>query len=153
MAEILSILSIVAFAVAGVCLVLAAFFWFFFKIPTVIGDLTGRTARKSIAKLRAANEKSGNKTHKESKENAARGKVTAAIPKANSNKVETGILSDNQAEGGVAGVSTEAETVSLEIETTVSLGISPTIHAKRTGGKTLVMLEEVILTHTNEVIQ
>ena len=48
MAETLSILSIVSFAVAGASFMLAVFFWFFFKIPTVIGDLSGRTARKSI---------------------------------------------------------------------------------------------------------
>ena len=70
MAQTLQTLSIISFAVAGVCLVLAVFFWFFFKIPIVIGDLSGRTARKSIAKMRAANEKSGAKSYKESKTNA-----------------------------------------------------------------------------------
>ena len=80
MAETLQTLSIISFAVAAACFVLAIFLWFFFKIPTVIGDLSGRTARKSIAQMRAANEKSGVKSYKESKTNAERGKVTATMP-------------------------------------------------------------------------
>lgn len=80
MAETLQLLSIISFAVAAVCLVLAVFLWFFFRIPDVIGDLSGRTARKSIAKMRAANEKSGSKSYKESKANAERGKLTGTMP-------------------------------------------------------------------------
>ena len=80
MAELFNTLSIISFAVAGVCLVLAVFLWFFLKIPSVIGDLSGHTARKSIAQLRVANEKSGNKKYKESNVNIARGKLTEPIP-------------------------------------------------------------------------
>jgi len=58
MAETLSTLSIISFVLAVIALALAIVFWFFFDIPTVIGDLTGRTARKTIAKMRAENEKS-----------------------------------------------------------------------------------------------
>ena len=56
-AEILSLISVVSFVLCGIAFVLAVFFWFFFKIPAVIGDLSGRTARKSIEKMRAGNEK------------------------------------------------------------------------------------------------
>ena len=44
-AELLSTLSTVAFVVAGVSLALSVFFWFFFRIPTVIGDLSGKNAK------------------------------------------------------------------------------------------------------------
>ena len=64
MAETLSTLSIISFVLAAVALAVAIVLWFFFDIPTVIGDLTGRTARKSIAKMRAENEKSGVKKYK-----------------------------------------------------------------------------------------
>ena len=80
MAQTLQTLSVISFVIAGACLVLAVFFWLFFKIPTVIGDLSGRTAKKSIAKMRAANEKTGTKSYKESRINAERGKLTGTIP-------------------------------------------------------------------------
>ena len=54
MAETLSMLSIISFIVAGVALAVAIFLWIFFKIPRVIGDLSGRNARKSIASVRAS---------------------------------------------------------------------------------------------------
>ena len=76
MAEILHTLSIISFVVAGVLFALAVVLWFGFKIPDVIGDLTGRTARKSIAKMRSANEKTGIKYYKQSATNVKRGKLT-----------------------------------------------------------------------------
>lgn len=80
MAEILSIISIVSFVVAGICLLFALFFWFKFKIPSVIGDLSGRTARKSIAQMRDYNEKSGKKSHRSSAANLERGRITDTMP-------------------------------------------------------------------------
>lgn len=158
MAETLSILSIVSFAVAGASFVLALFFWFFFKIPTVIGDLSGRTARKSIAKIRAANEKTGAKTYKESKTNAARGKLTGNIPDSaklnnkeshtNSGKPETGLLAENK-----AGSIDSEETGMLDSEATAALDTSTPPAVKRIGGKALKLMEEVMLIHTDEVIQ
>ena len=156
MAEILSKLSVAAFVAAAVCLVLAVFFWFFFKIPTVIGDLSGRTARKSIAKLRAANEKSGNKSHKESKVNAARGKITESIPapteteKRASGSVETGVLGGNAAP---ISSPTSEETVSLNDNATVPLNAVFSAQARQAMGVKLEILEEVMLIHTDEVIQ
>ena len=101
MTQTLQLLSTVAFAVAGACLILAVFLWFFFKIPSVIGDLSGRTARKSIARIREANEKSGNKSYVPSKINAARGKITAAMSETGTNtgqkeNPETGLLVENK---------------------------------------------------------
>lgn len=104
MAGTLQTLSIISFAIAGVCLALAVFFWFFFKIPTVIGDLSGRTARKSIARMRATNEKTGVKSYKESKVNVERGKLTDTMPDSGklkkakgTEKQETGLLDENKA--------------------------------------------------------
>ena len=174
MAETLSTLSIISFAVAGVCLVLAVFFWIFFKIPSVIGDLSGRTARKSIAKMRAANEKTGSKSFKESRTNSERGKLTGTMPGIDKNKKkktksdelqpETGLLEENQAdvyETQATGVLNEGATDVLEADATTLLidenataPLDTTIQkpVKRVGGKSLVMLDEVVLIHTNEVI-
>ena len=170
MAQTLQTLSIIAFAAAGICLVLAVFFWFFFKIPTVIGDLSGRTARKSIAKMRAANEKTGAKSYKESKTNAERGKLTGTMPGINSSKQstggqpETGLLADNIAEGlesEATGVLDEAtsilgsETTGLLIDenATAPLAAPTQMPAVRVGGVKLEMIEEIMLIHTNETIE
>lgn len=153
MAETLSTLSIISFALAVVFLVLAVFFWFFFNIPAVIGDLTGRTARKSIARMRAENEKSGKKVHKESKTNMARGKVTGAMAK----NQETGLLVENHAKAVNAeetGLLSEEATGLLNDENiTAPLNMVEQKQEKRGNAKKLIMLEEVILIHTNEVIE
>ena len=52
MAETLSLISIVSFIAAAVCLVVTVILFFWFQIPSVIGDLSGRTARKSILQNR-----------------------------------------------------------------------------------------------------
>jgi hypothetical protein len=80
MANTFSLISTISFVAAFVFLLLAVIFWVLFRIPTVIGDLTGKTAKKSIAKMRAANEKTGSKPYRESKGNAGRVKLTAPIP-------------------------------------------------------------------------
>ncbi|MGN0610925.1 MAG: hypothetical protein ACI4JI_03995 [Ruminiclostridium sp.] len=54
MADILSVLSVAAFILGGAGLVAAAVLFFALKIPSVIGELTGRNARKKIAAIRAA---------------------------------------------------------------------------------------------------
>ncbi len=76
MAETLAELAAASFLLSGISLALSVFFWFFFGIPAVAGDLTGRTARKSIARMRDANERSGVKPYRSSKINADRGRVT-----------------------------------------------------------------------------
>lgn len=160
MADLLSLLSIISFAAAGVCLVLAIFLWFFLRIPSVIGDLTGRTARKSIAKMRAANEKTGVKSYKASKTNAERGKLTGTIPGIGGKselgpeptheniKPETGVLADNQAEGR----KTETTGLLVDENATAPLDVPAPIPRPREAGKQMVMLDEVILIHTDEVI-
>ena len=174
MAQTLQTLSIISFAVAGLCLVLAVFFWFFFKIPSVIGDLSGRTARKSIAKMRAANEKTGVKAYKESKTNAERGKLTGTMPdsgklnKKNPTPIngqpETGLLSDNKADGleseatGVLDEETgmlDSETTGLLVDENATAPLDTPTHKTvvRAGGKKIDILEEVIFIHTEEVIE
>lgn len=175
MAESLSTLSTISFAVAGICLVLAIIFWFFFKIPIVIGDLSGRTARKSIAKMRAVNEKTGAKSYKESKNNAARGKLIGTMPDSDKlakknvvddgQRPETGLLAENRTEEvgtEETGVLLDEATGILESEATgllidenatESLVKLTQTYRKRAGGMKLTMLEEVMLIHTNEVIE
>lgn len=173
MAETLSTLSIISFVVAGVCLLVAVFLFVYFKIPAVIGDLSGRTARKSIAKMRVANEKTGAKSYSSSKTNVERGKLTNTVQGSASisNKIyavederpETGVLADNTADSAAS-----EETCVLENETTGFLDDEATgllvdknatavlntseVPVATRSGKTLNMIESVMLIHTDEVI-
>ena len=173
MAQTLQALSVISFVIAGACLVLAVFFWLFFKIPTVIGDLSGRTAKKSIAKMRAANEKTGTKSYKESRINAELGKLTGTIPNLgkpdksqrtpHDGKPETGLLTENKADGfesEATGMLDEAtgilgsETTGLLVDdnATAPLASLPRKFPAHSSGKQLEMIEEVMLVHTKEVI-
>ena len=161
MAETLSMLSIISFIVAGVALAVAIFLWIFFKIPRVIGDLSGRNARKSIARVRASNEKSGN---------AARGKLTSTMPQTQPEQAteeikpvgdmpETGLLAENRAKGteesGTELLAKEEPTgVLFDENATEPLTDHPNgVKQHVVRGKKLQMIEEVILIHTDEVIE
>ena len=169
-AEILSLISLISYIIAGVAAVLAVFFWFFFKIPSVIGDLSGRTAKKSIARKRASNERSGGKGYQPSATNANRGKLTdtmqhsrklkpepkKAQPVDESQMPETGLLESNKADivdtQQTELLDGEATGVLVDENATVVLQEESEKPVKRTGGKKLKMLEEVMLIHTDEVI-
>lgn len=159
MADILSTISLVSFIIAGICLVLAVFFWINFRIPRVIGDLSGRTARKSIAKMRASNEESGGKSFRPSATNVNRGKLTDTMPnssklqsqetEAMSEEIGTGVLAENRASTNKYGEST----VLLDDSDETDLLANMAMPARKGGGKKLTMLDEVIETHTDEVIE
>ena len=98
MADILHMVSVISFVSAGVFAIVAIVLWFAFKIPSIVGDLSGRTARKSIEKMRENNEKIGNKAYKVSEINLERGKLTETIDKERKSSAgndETGLLKEN----------------------------------------------------------
>ena len=64
---------------AGIMLVASVLIFFLLKIPHVLGDLTGRNARKAIENIRNQNESSGDKVYKTSPVNRERGKITDKI--------------------------------------------------------------------------
>ena len=68
-----------ALIACGIFFVIAVVLFFTLKIPKVISDLTGRTARKAIENIRMQNEQSGNKTYQSSPVNLERGKLTDKI--------------------------------------------------------------------------
>ncbi len=77
--ELLQTLSLVVFIVAGVFLILAIALFFLLDVPRIIGDLTGRNAKKAIEQIRQQNERDGNKAHKPSPVNMERGQITDRI--------------------------------------------------------------------------
>lgn len=184
--EILSLVSLICYVLAGVFLAVAIFLFFYFKIPGVIGELTGRTARKTVARMRSANEKSGSKGFRPSETNAARGKVTGSMPltgkKDKPQRTETLDLAPGGEEtvslgidsaplygnrpagegtvplapGPGAGGGTELppeETTALSDETT-ALSEETTLLRPAAAAPKLqfTLLEEVMLIHTDEVI-
>lgn len=79
--SLLSTISLICFILAGVMFAVLLFLFFYLRIPRVISDLSGRTAKKSIQRMRYRNENSGKKSHSTSRTNKERGKITNAIPK------------------------------------------------------------------------
>lgn len=73
--EIYKIISTVGFILAAIMLILSIFLFFKFNIPKVIGDITGKTAKKAIQRIHEQNEQSGDKAYKSSPVNIARGKI------------------------------------------------------------------------------
>lgn len=64
---------------AGIMLVVSVIIFIIYRIPKVISDLSGATARKAIKNIREQNEASGEKAYKGSAINEARGKLTDKI--------------------------------------------------------------------------
>lgn len=192
MADTLSLLSVIAFVIAGISLAVAIFLWFFFHISSVIGDLSGRTARKSIEKMRAANERSGKKSYRVSSVNMERGKVTDTMPGTGKSqkqqteklkkekqipaqertrfreeeKPETGLLAGNMersyeaeqtellmreteaiTDPGAAGLSANEDTTEP-----LTAGSGTTERPKNAKKNGFVILEEILLIHTDEEI-
>ena len=152
MAELLVKISYIAFAGAVVCLILAVILFIKFKIPTVIGDLSGKNAKRAIQQMRETNSQKGNPAFKPGKKNEKYKKkenVTEAI------RPETGLLKETMAASQESSsdetellVSEETAilgnvTESLENETEI-LTQQKTVHMK--------MLDDIMLVHTKERI-
>ena len=166
MAGTLSTLSIISFVIAGCSFIAAVALGILFKIPNVIGDLSGKNAQKSIANLRAANEKSGKKTYKTSETNSNRGKLTETMsgitakktepqphskpqPAPDDNEmVETGLLEENRADN-----LSESTELLDNPDDTVLLDETLQTAARSVARAEITMLEEVMLIHTEEVIE
>lgn len=175
MARVLSIVSTVSFVLAGIFLIIAILLWIKFGILNIIGDLSGRTAKKSIAKMRENNEKVGKKSFKPSFVNLGRGKLTDAMKgseklnksdlKEYENQPETGILAKNKINGlygsvtdilednNLTGLLNEKETEILDNSTTNLLNEEVEDSLKKvTSSVDFKIIDEVILVHTDEFI-
>lgn len=171
MAETLSMISIIAFVLAGICLVVTLILFIYFKIPSIIGDLSGKTARKSIEQMRQNNEKTGKKSYKTSKVNEKRGKLTDSISSINETsktvqkskknedeRPETGLLDENKIRNlkkneteflnGNEGFDSD-----LDENETVPLDVYENSHKTKSDGVPIQILEEVILTESEEVVR
>lgn len=151
----------------GVMFIVSVLVFIFLKIPKVISDLSGATARKAIKDIREQNEKSGDKSYKVSSFNAARGKLTDKIsPSGN-------VIQQYQTQMGLGIDTTKIATQELPInqpanETTVldyqNASQSTDSFEVDSVGETTVLSEgttdvdfnveyEITFIHTNEIIE
>lgn len=144
---------------AGVMLVATVILFFVYKIPTVIGDLTGANARKAIENIRNQNESSGDKLYKTSQVNRERGKLTDKISPSGS------LMKDPSGHFAGAMATEKISTQELPPEETTVLDVAneTTVLDNAGAGETTVLdavddpvtfqIEyEITFIHTDEVI-
>lgn len=181
MAETYNLISIISFIVALIFTILAVVLWFAFKIPSVIGDLSGRTAKKSIENLRKYNDKSASNLYKPSSTSNSRAKLTDTMeqdkkePDSKEIHYETGLLHDNkveQYESEETGILIDDEATGILLDDNATellideeTGILTDDNIKETfeedkeeedlrkrRDSKLTMIDETIYIHTDEVI-
>lgn len=174
--------SIVFFVIAAISLLAAIYTFIRFNIPQVIGELSGRTARKSIAQMRDENAKSGNKAHRPSPAAVERGTLTDKIeekpkpsPKAEKKAGENAIESvdpnatvalknsiyddnatvplKNQEQGEQTDILSDGTELLADNETTVLNGDTPQPSVtKNVKTDGFEVIKSIVLIHTNETI-
>lgn len=163
MAQTVFTISIVSFIAAGVFATLGVALWFLFKIPTVMGDLSGRNAKKSIERMRKNNEKTGNKTYKSSGTNVERGKLTGTMKGAGKGDgpgedYETGLLNENGAktyEGEDTGLLMDEDATGILDggNQTEPLDMEEQDFQRRETSVEIRLIDEVMYVHTKDKIR
>lgn len=153
----------IAGILCGVMVVISIILFFTLKIPQVIGDLSGSTARKAIQDIREKNELSGDKTYKTSTVNQNRGKLTDKISQSGriaqsiQGPLGTGVVTSKIATQNLKPVSNE--TTVLKVQNDV--GLTGKLPAGETTVLSVEELEEMLFEiefditfiHTNEIVQ
>lgn len=135
--EIYRYIFIGAAILSALMLFVAVLLFILLKIPRVIGDLSGRTARKAIENIRNQNEASGDKTYRSSAVNRERGKITDRIS-------PTGSLLKTPTDPLVAGMATEKiGTRKLSSEDTEVLDSGATTVLDSNSNETTVLSAEI----------
>ncbi len=157
MAETLSLISLVSFIGAAVSLVVTVILFFWFQIPSVIGDLTGRTARRSIVQTRKNNEKNGSAESRKRKvprySKSMRKEDAAKTELLKENEIT---LPSDEQESGTSPLDVY-ETAPLgaqgESYETAPLGAQEDSAGRSAGGIAIEILEEIMLIHSDETLR
>lgn len=135
--ELLRTLSLASYILAGLFFGIAVALFFILKVPRLIGDVTGATARKAIESIRQQNAITGNKAYKPSDVNLARGKVTDKM-------TPSGRLIKHTPSNGIAALTEKIENCDATPQTSQAL---PTRDANETtllyANETTVLTEAV----------
>ncbi|MDY4112438.1 MAG: hypothetical protein SOY28_06550 [Roseburia sp.] len=133
MAEILSTASVICYALAALFLLLAIFFGLKFRILTVVNDLTLRTARRQIGKMREKNERAFKNSYGSgaipAQWSGKKGQMPRPVSPVNAmygegrTRVETGLLDENlgtlEEAGAVPTAYLDEESQSQDASTTL----------------------------------
>lgn len=148
--EIYRYIFIGAAILCGIMAIVSIALFFLLKIPRVIGDLTGSTARKAIEEIRQQNESSGHKTYKTSLVNQQRGKLTDKIsPSGNLYPPETDPLGGAMATEKIG--TEQLAHVSDDTELLSDIGSEET--SVLSDANAFVIEHEITFIHTNEIIK
>ena len=155
MAQTLNAVSVASFILGAVFLFIAVYLWFHFDIPTIFGALTGRTAKKSIAKFREENTKSAYTGYRRSSANDNRPTVTKEITSGNrispyGSENATELLEENKRPRELEETALLSE---IDREKEKRTGLSREKKQEESKAPSFVLLEESILTETQEVIE
>lgn len=171
--EVFRFIYIGGLIAAVIMLFVAVFLFFYFKIPKVIGDLTGANARKAIENIRNQNENKGDKSQGLSDINRERGKLTEKISQSGriikgrtdslgemfkTSKISTQELSLNDTSSETTVLSSMNETTVLNYsdvnETTVlnSESMNETQLLTPSNVTTFVIEKEITYIHSDEEI-
>lgn len=172
LAQIYFIVSIVGFILSGVLLAVSIFLFIKLNIPKIIGDLSGRTAKKSIEQMREENEKSGKKSYRPHPVASSRGTLTEPIsePPKNAKKQSKKAKAQSPASVPLAPTMTGNETeilddanktvpLNYDMNGTEVLGEGTEVLSQSVINEALnpeiarvKMLQSIVLVHTEEVI-
>jgi hypothetical protein len=166
MSSILSTVSGISFVLACVFLLISVLFFIRFDIPGIIGDLTGRTAKKTIANMRKSNEENAKKAFSANRINANPNKYINPIKNlekidnktdnlnSDSDQSGTVMLKENAADSQSTVLLNDENATDILIENTYDLNKSAAKKIKPvdSGNVKLTMIEEIILIHTDETI-
>ena len=123
--EVYRYIFLIAAILCGVMLLVSVLLFIFLRIPKVISDLTGATARKAIKNIREQNERSGEKLHKVSAFNRDRGMLTDKISASGNlqrqpnNNLHVGIQTSKIGTQNLVPDQVASETTLLQSETTL----------------------------------
>lgn len=157
-AETYSLLSWIFWGASGLCLIAGIVLFILFRIPTVIGDLSGRTAQKSINKMWDKSDKKtgSNGTLRNATKSKKADKGIQVRKTKEAETLETGLLNgakvNNSADETELLINAESANAVIDSAETEWLMNTPYKESRRVGGKKLEVIEEIVLIHTNEVI-
>ena len=167
--EILSLISLISFILSGISLLLAVILWFKLHIPEVLAELTGRVDKKVVKKdTRKSKQKKSESIQKKDlkKVDTKQNRVQISKPVGTVSEEETGLLQrDEQAIYNNAPKDFLRDSIQAQMEEETDLLWEETgfledtdlleqveIEKNKPGYVKLVILEEVMLIHTNKRI-
>lgn len=146
-----------ALIASGIFFVIAVILFFTLKIPNIISDLTGRTARRAIENIRMQNEQSGDKSYQSSAVNLERGKLTDKISRSgrlmpkDDTPFGTGVITQKIATVNLETVG-ETDVLTVMDENCDLSGETEVLSPAEQPVQTFAVEYEITFIHTREVI-